>query len=191
MSIIKRPIIMLLSWLKRETPNHNLKGDLLMELASKYKLDILVETGTYLGDMVAALISSFKHIYSVELDHELTVNARRRFVNQPHVTIMEGDSAKVLPNLLQQLSGNTLFWLDGHYSGGVTAKGETETPITLELKAILSSNIPNFVIAIDDANLFNGFTRDYPTIDEIKKICNQLRKCKLEVRNNIIIVTLT
>ena len=62
-----------------------------------------------------------------------------------------------------------LFWLDGHYSEGITAKGQLNTPILAELNHILNHSIKDHVILIDDARCFNGLD-DYPTIDELKKI---------------------
>lgn len=188
MSILKRLIIAGIRLSRRSSPQHSTKQCLLLHYAEKYHLTTLVETGTYMGDMIYAMKNHFTALYSIELDHDLAVNAKKRFANHPHITILEGDSAKLLPKVLQNIKGNTLFWLDGHYSGGVTAKGDSETPIMQELKAILTSDISNCVIAIDDANLFNGGTQDYPTIDDLKKICAQSRGCELEVRDNIIIL---
>ena len=54
----------------------------------------------------------------------------------PHVTIFQGDSATVLPKLLATIQEPCLFWLDGHYSGGITALGKSITPILDELQTI-------------------------------------------------------
>ena len=61
-----------------------------------------------------------------------------------------------------------LFWLDGHYSAGITAKGEKETPIWEELEHICDHPIKNHVILIDDASLFVG-KNDYPNLDSLQK----------------------
>jgi hypothetical protein len=49
-----------------------------------------------------------------------------------------------------------LFWLDGHFCGGVSAHGDKGTPILEELNLILSHRVKEHVILIDDARLFNG-----------------------------------
>jgi len=60
-----------------------------------------------------------------------------------------------------------LFWLDGHYSGGNTAKGEKETPIMEELRQICAHPVKNHLILIDDAREFTG-QNDYPTIESLR-----------------------
>jgi hypothetical protein len=49
---------------------------------------------------------------------------------------VQGDSGKELPKIVTQLDTPAIFWLDGHYSAGITAKGDTECPIFEELEAI-------------------------------------------------------
>ena len=46
------------------------------------------------------------------------------------------DLIRRVPELVRQLDGPALFWLDGHYSGGDTAKGELDTPVSAELESI-------------------------------------------------------
>jgi hypothetical protein len=48
----------------------------------------------------------------------------------------KGLSEEVLPFLLPTLSGDINFWLDGHFSGGITHKGPQDTPILDELVSI-------------------------------------------------------
>jgi hypothetical protein len=44
-----------------------------------------------------------------------------------------------------------MFWLDRHYSGGFTAKGEKDCPIIEELDAISNGSHLKHSILIDDA----------------------------------------
>ena len=53
-----------------------------------------------------------------------------------------------------KLEEPTLFWLDGHYSGGVTARGSKETPILDEVDKILSTKESRHVLIVDDARCF-------------------------------------
>ena len=48
---------------------HIVKQMTIKEYHEKYKYEILVETGTYLGDMVEAQKKRFKKVYSIELKH--------------------------------------------------------------------------------------------------------------------------
>jgi hypothetical protein len=128
----------------------------------------LVETGTYYGDMIEALKENFEKIYTVELDEFLFKTAKKRFVKNSHIEVIHGDSGKKIKEIIQKINRPTLFWLDGHASGGETAKGEKDTPIYEELNVILKSKNLNHVIIIDDARCF-GNEPDYPTLDELKK----------------------
>ena len=132
---------------------------------------ILVETGTYLGDMIFFQLKNFKRLYSIELDEQLYRDARRRFKNCPHVTIIQGDSAEKLQSVVDQVEEPAVFWLDGHYSGGITALGNKVTPIFEELKIIFSKKMRH-VILIDDARLFNG-TDGYPSLEDLRNFIFQ------------------
>lgn len=146
-----------------------LKQKKIKSLAKHYKLTRMIETGTYLGDMVNATKDAFERIDSIELDPTLHANAVKRFAGIPHVTIWQGDSATTLSKLLEQNARPTLFWLDAHYSGGKTAKSELgDTPIEAELALIFKTWKPSDIIAIDDARLFDG-TNNYPTFDNLRE----------------------
>ena len=116
-------------------------------------------------EMVEAMKGRFEKIYSIELNDELYGKAKERFVSDKNVTLLHGDSGEVLPMLLSNITEPVLFWLDGHYSAGITSKGNLNTPIVKELRAICEDSTKH-VILIDDARLFVG-KEDYPTYDEI------------------------
>ena len=144
-------------------------------VVEKYKnltgYDTLVETGTYRGDMVFAQLKKFRTIYSIELDEWLYRTATRRFRSFAHVKILQGDSGKVLSQIISEIDEPAIFWLDGHYSGGFTALGEKSTPVYEELKIIFSKKLEHAIL-IDDARLFNG-NNGYPTFDDLKKFILQ------------------
>lgn len=138
----------------------------LISLQKKYNLKTLIETGTYLGDTLYSVSPYFETLYSIELSEFYYKKAKARFNNYTKIHLLNGDSGKVLKELVPKLKNSTLFWLDGHYSGGLTAKGDLECPVYEELIAIFSSTFKH-VIVIDDARLFDG-TNDYPHIDKLK-----------------------
>jgi hypothetical protein len=79
----------------------------------------------------------------------------------------------------------TLFWLDGHYSGGITSSADLHSPINAELDAILGHAIATHVILIDDARLFTG--RDgYPHLDEVLAAVRSNGRYSAEVSADII-----
>jgi len=108
----------------------------------------------------------FPRVHTIELDPVLAERAAARFASVPHVSVHPGDSGHVLRDLLPAIEGPCLFWLDGHYSGGITARGETDTPIRAELDAIAASGLRPVAILIDDVRVF-GTDDAYPTIEEV------------------------
>lgn len=148
-------------------PPHLVKRRIVVQYGRRYHVRILIETGTYQGDMVHGCRKQFKRIVSIELDHRLYQDACRRFASDRHIEIHQGDSAKLLPKVIEGVSEPCLFWLDGHYSAGITARGDRNTPIMDELSAICEHPIDGHVILIDDARCFTG-GEDYPTVDEVR-----------------------
>jgi hypothetical protein len=169
-----------------DTSTLNYKQEMIKKMGRNTNIDTLVETGTYLGDMVFANLNSFKNIYSIELDKRLYERAKKRFKNYNHVIIYHGDSAIILNKIVKNLKQKTLFWLDAHYSGGVTSKTNKETPIKEELKIIIKNWEKGNIVLIDDAKLFNG-NQGYPTIEKIKSIFSKIT-VRLKVEKDIIVI---
>jgi hypothetical protein len=167
----------LFNWQRRGrtgvTP-HIWKRRVLSSYASRYGLKTLVETGTYMGEMTAAMRNVFDEIYSIELSDALYAGAAKRFAGDNHVHVLHGDSSGVLRELLPSLATPCLFWLDAHYSAGVTARGDMETPVAAEIRLILANSVLDHIIVIDDADLFDG-TGDYPSIQDVSESVARLR----------------
>jgi len=145
---------------------HEVKSRNVLTLADLYGLDILIETGTYMGEMIAATKNRFKAIYSIEIYEPLAIKAREDFASAKNVNIILGDSATELPKLFEKISEPVLFWLDGHYSGEGTGFGLSETPIIAEIDHIIRMRRGfGDVIIIDDARCFDG-TAGYPKLDD-------------------------
>jgi hypothetical protein len=175
-------------WLSQNKPlppPHIVKQKVVEEFKEKFNLHNLVETGTFLGDMVYSQINNFTEIVSIELDETLFQDAENKFKKNKNVKIIHGDSGKVLKNIINKFNEPCLFWLDGHYSAGFTAKGETETPILEELNTILTNKLDH-IILIDDARCFTG-ENDYPTLNFLKDyVYNKKDKYHIEVIDDII-----
>ena len=155
----------------------------------RFGLRQFIETGTYLGDTLA-YIAHDKTVTctSIELADDYYRDAQRRFVSYPNVKLLHGDSGALLLEFVQVLRESALFWLDGHFSGGTTAKGDADTPISTELAAILASPIKKHVILIDDARCFTG-ANGYPCIDELLKTVREHGNYDTEVSADIIRLT--
>ena len=151
----------------------------------KYSIGEFVETGTYLGDTLCYIAKKGVRCTSIELSRELYETAGKRFEAYKNVRLVQGDSGQRLPEVLKDINNPVLFWLDGHYSSGITASAGTHTPVSIELKAILGHPIKQHVILIDDARCFDG-TNDYPHLDDMLRIIQEDGSYWAEVSTDII-----
>lgn len=158
-------------WRKTQRPPAPLevKAGLVRQYSANYGIRTFIETGTFFGDMLAALQNDFDRLTSIELEANLAAKARARFRDQPKIRILQGDSSVRLTEVIATLEEPSIFWLDAHYSGGVTTAGESETPIIAELNNLFAARLLNHVILIDDARLF-GNASDYPSLHEISRL---------------------
>lgn len=165
------------------------KADLIAAYGRRFCLDTLVETGTYHGDTVAACLPSFTRVFSVELGPELARECAERFKGYGGVTIACGDSGRILPCFLAILQDPCLIWLDAHYSGGDTVKGEGVTPVIRELQAISTFARPGTVVLIDDARDFVP-EKGHPPLDGLVwEIADTFEGYEVEVVDDIIRIT--
>jgi len=125
--------------------------DLFIKFPNKY----FIETGTYRGrGVTCALRSGFYNIISIELDEQLFRDAKEKFAEAPEVTILHGASEKLLQGIIEKIPHPITFWLDGHFSGEGTAKGDWNCPLVAELEIIAAHPNKNHTILIDDRRLF-------------------------------------
>lgn len=155
----------------------------------RFGLRQFIETGTHLGDTLA-YIAHDKTVKctSIELSDSYYQAAKQRFASYTNATVLQGDSGAVLPQCVRSLQAPALFWLDGHYSGGTTARGEVDTPVSAELQAILDSPIKTHVILIDDARCFDG-TNGCPSLDTLWNMVRESGAYVSEVSVDIIRIT--
>jgi len=166
-------------------PPPEVKHATIKDYAKRFGLSVLVETGTYSGDTIAATRNQFAEIYSIELSPEFHKSAKQKFDDDPRVHLLLGDSGTVLREILLALNRTALFWLDAHYSGGSTARGAVDSPIIQELETILALR-PNSVVLIDDARCFDG-SNSYPTLAELSQyIRDNAPHWNLAVKHDII-----
>lgn len=169
-------------------PPHLIKQKMLRDAARAGNVRVMVETGTLMGDMVEAMKQRFAQIYSIEISPELARKAQQRFRNDSNVRIIEADSATALKDLVPEIREPALFWLDGHYSGGNTGKGDKDTPIMEELAAIYAADLDH-VVLIDDARCF-GVDADYPSLESLTAYIRKLRPAvSIHVKNDCIHIT--
>jgi hypothetical protein len=125
-------------------------------------------------------------MYSIEVQPDLARLARERFSKWPGIQIVEGDSATCLARIVPEIHEPCVFWLDGHYSAGITGRGSSNCPIWAELNTIVTLGTAATLILIDDARCF-GVDRDYPSIEELTMfVAQHLPNHRLSIANDII-----
>jgi hypothetical protein len=149
--------------------NHYYKVNRIKSIGLKYNCSSFIETGTFLGQTVAAVNGNFEKSLSVELKDSLYEANRRAFAGRKSVALFHGDSGSLLGEMIDQATGRILFWLDGHFSGGITALGKEVTPILGELSTIKMRGRRDDCILIDDIRLFVGNT-GYPTQQAVQEL---------------------
>lgn len=135
----------------------------LLDTLRSHNLQILVETGTYFGDTAHFVGSRGYRVVTVEVEPRLAALARERFKPAKNITVLQGDSGRIMAEITSGLDQRALFYLDGHYSGGRTGRGELETPVLKEVETILAQAPIGSIVIVDDARCF-GSSPDYPLL---------------------------
>jgi len=166
-----------------------LKRSFLKGIARDEKARVFVETGTYLGDTTWWFRNDFERLYTIEVDPFLHDQAKSRFARMHHIDALLGDSSSVLVGVVPSIESKALYWLDGHYSAGITGSGESHCPVMAELAAIYGCGRAPFVIVIDDARCF-GNDPAYPTVPAVRERIAVLSEGRgtVTVENDMIIV---
>ena len=167
-------------------PPHIVKQHVVLEYQKARRFRTFIETGTFTGEMVAAMRPHFERLVSIEMAPAIYEATRPRFAGDAHVRLLLGDSGHLLPEIVKTLDHPALFWLDGHYMGGNTARAEADSPVRAELAALLRHPTRGHLVLIDDARLFTG-AEGYPTIDELRAWVERERPgSRVEVAADII-----
>lgn len=134
------------------------------EVFEKHLNRVFIESGSYRGDGIKnALSAGFEEIHFVELAPHLYEYCTKLYENNPAVHIYYGDSSEVFNQILKTINEPVTFWLDGHYSWGDTAKGQSNTPLLNELDIISRHDIKTHKILIDDVRQFGQIEFDFLT----------------------------
>jgi len=136
------------------------------KLVKQYKIQTIIETGTYLGETTVEFTKMVPNVWTIESSTENLEKAQEKLSNYVNVLCILGHSEQVLPELLQNKSivRPLMFYLDAHW--------EDYNPLRDEL-VVISSSAKDSVIAIHDFKVPNhpelGFDY-YPILENgIKK----------------------
>src|SRR3989338_4564638 len=76
------------------------KAQLIRSIQQSTKCGVFLETGTFKGDMLDTLKNNFPRLISIELDAILFNNAQKRFKQDRRITIIQGDSGKLMESII-------------------------------------------------------------------------------------------
>ena len=128
-----------------------------------------IETGSYLGETSSKLAKVSKQVHSIEPEISLFKYVQWRYKRLINLKFHHGTSEQILDDLVKNLEGDTCFWLDGHFSGDITFRGETSSPIIYELSVIERhlNKLGQVRVFVDDVRdfVFQSNDSSYPNID--------------------------
>jgi len=127
-------------------------------LANRTKSRVFVETGTFLGNTAMRCSGTFERVITIELDEALFRRSSAFLSNRKNVLCLQGDALELLPSVFEISDvRDALIFLDGHFSGGVTAHGELAEPACEEITAVAKHRDKINAVIVDD---FRCFGRD-------------------------------
>jgi hypothetical protein len=124
----------------KETFNGDyLTTETVLKLKDKYDINIVLETGTYLGDTTEWFSENFNKVYTFEIDNGYRNVAKTKCGEN---TEFLGNSIKELPSILESINERCLFFLDAHWG--------TPCPTPYELEIISRYSKTKPIILIHD-----------------------------------------
>ena len=116
-----------------------------------------VETGLYKGGGVhSALMSGYQRIISIEPVREFIDECSKKYAKDialGRIKLVHGGSEERLANVISDIDGPIVYWLDGHFQGEKEG-GELNCPLGKELEAIICRKDRSLdVVLIDDLRL--------------------------------------
>ena len=118
------------------------------------KFNTFIETGTYKGKTILKMYDLFEVLHTIEISSKLYNKAKNKLKSNNKIKLHLGDSINVLNDLIPSITDNIIVFLDGHWSMGITEKGENDVPLIEELNIITEKLKGYAIIIIDDARLF-------------------------------------
>ena len=138
-------------------PHSYTKFRQIKSVAKRTGARMLLETGTFRGVTTRRCSPHFDRVYTIELDETLASESKAYLATRRNVEVIQGDAAVWVPKVLERPEvDRVLVFLDGHYSGGITAHGEVSEPAVMEIESLGRFKAKICAIVIDDFRCFKG-----------------------------------
>ena len=130
-----------------------------------YDIKNFVETGTGKAEVVQSVVEADDtlNVHTIEVIPEIYDKNKINFSYLKDVNWHLGTSFDILPEILPDLKGTTLFWMDAHFPGadfGLSSYGDEKDddkrlPLKKELETIVENrDVTNDVFVIDDLRIY-------------------------------------
>ena len=147
------------------------------------KYPCFIETGTHCGGTIFAMEPCFQTLHTIEYS-ELYFNRTKSTYIGNKINFLHGDSSIVFNTLLPTINDKSIFFLDGHWSGGDTGQSEKDCPLEEEITCINELFKEEGILIIDDFRLFGlcretGLRQDWSNINKeslLKILKNRINK---------------
>ena len=149
-------------------PHSYTKYRQIVAVARRTGARVLVETGTFRGVTTKRCLRHFSRVYTIELDHNLAQEAKKRLSRFGHCEVIEGDASQEVKALLERpdIGSDILLFLDGHFSGSGTAIGVQAEPALEVIEVIARHKSRVAAIIVDDFREF-GTQPGWPAKSEL------------------------
>jgi hypothetical protein len=156
---------------------------------------VFIETGTLNGETTFALEPYFNKLHTVEFSETYYERTKSRYTGSK-INFILGDSSLVLEKLLPTIRDKTIFFLDGHWSGGDTGHSAKDVPLIEEITHINNLFQHQAIIVIDDFRLFGldkssgklgedwSYINKQSLLDILQKRINNVYHLPSELANN-------
>ena len=130
-----------------------------------YDIKNFIETGTGQAEVVQTVVEADDtlNVHTIEVIPEIYDKNKINFSYLKDVNWHLGTSFDILPEILPDLKGTTLFWMDAHFPGadfGLSSYGDEKDddkrlPLKKELETIVENrDVSNDVFVIDDLRIY-------------------------------------
>jgi hypothetical protein len=162
--------------------------ELIINLQKKIQIDNFVETGTYYGKTAIWASNYFKNVLTIEYSKKMYEELIDNYKDIGNVEFIFGDSRAEMFRIVKRLKGKSIFWLDAHWSGGLTYGNNDQCALLEEINIInLYSNNEHFIF-IDDARLFTSPPQPPHTVEQWPDITAVINALQSGIKKRYVVI---